>query len=92
MLVEPDTVEPQLVHQAPSVQVLLIILDGNVGSEVLLGEREGQLTVLFEVVQVFRVGQKVETENLHTCRPPKLMRGTNPTYRPPVAGNGVSSN
>ena len=70
MLVEAHAVEPQLVHEAPSLKMLLVILDGDFGDEVLLGKWEGEFAVLFEVVEMFRVREKVETEHLHTSKPP----------------------
>jgi hypothetical protein len=55
MLVEPDPVEPELLHQRPRVQVLAVGPHGQLGTEVSLRERIGKLTIHLHMVQVLGV-------------------------------------
>ena len=65
MLVEAHAVEAQLVHQAPSFEVFLVVAHRQFRLEVLLGQRVGKLAILLQVVQLLGVRQEVKAENLH---------------------------
>ena len=74
MLVEGDAVEPQLVHQRPSFQVLAVVAHRRFGLEVTLGQWVRELVSLHRVMELYGIAHMVEDENLHYfLQPPRSL-------------------
>ena len=64
MLVEADAVIAEAVHLLPGFEVLGIGPERDVGLEVAVRQRVGQLAADLEMIELFAVGQQVEDETL----------------------------
>ena len=66
MLVEADAVVAEPVHLLPGVEMLGVGAHRDVGLEVLLAQRIGQLgRAVLQVVEVLAVGEQIEDEDFH---------------------------
>ena len=82
VLVEADAVVAEPVHLLPGVEVLGVGADGDLGLEMLRGQRIGQLAADLQMVEIFAVGEQVEDEDFHGGSFPRALL-TLP-QRPPV--------
>src|SRR5215475_1496006 len=69
VLVEADAVIAELVHLLPGFEMLGIGAHRDVGLEVAIGERIGELAADLEMLELFAIGEQVEDENLHDVLP-----------------------
>jgi hypothetical protein len=65
MLVEPDAVIAQPIELFPGFEVLGIGAYCDVGLEMLLRQRVGQLASDLQVFELLTVGQEIEYKNFH---------------------------
>ena len=65
MLVEADAVVAEPVELLPGLEMLGVGAHRDVGLEVLLGQRIGQLVADLQMVEVLAIGQQIEDEDLH---------------------------
>ncbi len=70
VLVEPDAVIAEPVHLLPGLEMLGIGAHRDLGFEVLLRQRIGQLVADLQMVELFAIGQEIEDEDLHVVRQP----------------------
>src|SRR6266566_7798452 len=65
MLIEANTIEAQLFHQDPGVEMLAVVLHREVWTKMAFGQGIGQFAVHLQVVHVLRIGEQIKTEYLH---------------------------
>ena len=70
MLVEPDAVIPQVVELLPRLEVLGISARRDLGLEVFLWQRVGQLAANFQMFELLTIRKKIEDKDLHVARQP----------------------
>src|SRR6266446_5264816 len=65
MLIEANTIEAQLFHQGPGVEMLAVVLHREVWTKMAFGQGIGQFAVHLQVVHVLRIGEQIKAEYLH---------------------------
>jgi hypothetical protein len=69
MLVESDAVIAEPVHFLPGIEMFGIGANRDVGLEVPVRQRVGQLAADLEMIKLFAVGEQIEDENFHGVLP-----------------------
>ena len=69
MLVEADAVIAEPVQLLPCREMLGVGADRDVGLEMALRQRIGQLDALLDVVEILAIGEQIEDEDLHALAP-----------------------
>src|SRR5207244_5979093 len=64
-LIEANTIEAQLFHQGPGVEMLAVVLHREVWTKMAFGQGIGQFAVHLQVVHVLRIGEQIKAEYLH---------------------------
>ena len=82
VLVEPDAVIAQPVELFPGLEVLGIGPRRDLGLEVFLWQRVGQLVADLQVLELFAISQEIEDEDLHLVRQPPRDAGRSDRRRP----------
>src|ERR1700722_16013325 len=73
MLVEADAVVTEPVPLLPGFQMLGVGPNRDVGLEIPVRERVGQLAADLEMVELFAVGEQIKDENFHGALPGEFL-------------------
>jgi hypothetical protein len=67
MLIEADAVIAKEVQLLPGIEVLGVCTHRDIGFEMLLAERIGQLRPRLQMVEILAVGEEIEDEDFHAA-------------------------
>jgi hypothetical protein len=73
MLVKADAVVAEPIHLLPGLEMLGIGANRDVGLEITVRERVGQLAADLEMVELFAVGEQIKDEDLHGALPGEFL-------------------